>query len=112
MVTVLVTGCGPKPPIAPSTPVTPTGSTSLTISIVSSSGSQAFTPNPVTASVGQTVVFRNNSTGTHRIVADNGAWDTGSLGPGATSSNLTVAAVPLSFHCTIHASMTGTIAGS
>ena len=89
---VLVACCGNKAPAAPS------------------SSSQAFTPNPAAVPVGQTVVFRNNSGGTHRIVADNGAWDAGTIAPGGTSSPISVnSASAVSYHCTIHSSMMGGI---
>ena len=95
---------------APTNTPTSTGTgTSVTITIVGNSGSQAFSPNPATAATGQTVVFRNSSAGTHRIVADSGAWDAGTIAPGSTSPAVPVTSTPAPFHCTIHQSMVGTI---
>jgi plastocyanin len=60
--------------------------------------------------VGQALMFRNNSAGTHHIVADNGAWDAGTLPPGGASPALNVNSQgTFSYHCTIHASMVGAI---
>jgi len=59
---------------------------------------------------GQTLAFRNSSGNTHHIVADNGSWDAGTVGPGGVSAliNVTVA-TSISYHCTIHSSMVGGI---
>ena len=110
----LATGCGSDAPAAPSPPSGSSSTTppvvTVTISIVASSGSQAFTPNPAAVPAGQTVVFRNNSGGTHHIVADNGVWDAGTIAPGGTSSPVNVnGATTVSYHCTIHSSMVGGI---
>ena len=110
---VLVHACGSdNPPSAPS-PSTGSGSSggsplTVTISIVSNSGSQAFAPNPATVPAGQALVFRNSTGSTHRIVADNGAWDTGALSSGSSSATIPSAG-GVSFHCAIHSSMVGTI---
>ncbi len=89
------------------------GSASVTVLIVGSAGSQAFTPNPVSVAAGQTVAFKNNDSTTHHIVQNGGAFDTGNLAPGATSAPIMIgnsSAMP--FHCVIHPSMVGTINGS
>jgi plastocyanin len=78
------------------------------VSIVANSGSAAFSPNPTSVPGGQTLQFRNTATGTHRIVADDGSWDTGTLTSGATSLAMTIARTG-AYHCTIHASMVGSI---
>jgi plastocyanin len=113
-------GCGGGG--AYSTPTTPSASgtttasggaaASVTVNIVGSAGSGAFSPNPATAAVGQTLAFKNNDGTTHRMVADNGSWDTGNVTPGSTSATVPVSsATALTFHCTIHPSMVGTISG-
>jgi plastocyanin len=83
----------------------------VTISIIGQSGSGSFTPNPASAAVGSSVVWRNNDSTLHHIVLDNGT-DVGNVSPGGTTRSITVsgsAAIP--FHCTIHPSMVGTING-
>jgi plastocyanin len=96
------------------------------VNIVGNSGAQAFNPNPISASVGQTLAFRNTTTETHRIVQDGGGFDSGDIRPGATSSLIgamtagaTTAAVitvsnssRMTFHCSIHPDMVGAINGS
>jgi plastocyanin len=71
----------------------------------------SFNPNPVPASVGQTVAFKNTDSVTHHIVMDNGSADLGDLAPGATSRTLTVTAGNGNFHCTMHPTMVGAING-
>ena len=109
---MLLQGCDTTAPPAPfSGPVPSSGTAAnVTIGIVASSGSQAFTPNPAAVPAGQTVAFRNSTGGTHRIVADNGAWDTGAIAPGATSLSISITApTAVSYHCSIHSSMVGAI---
>ena len=81
----------------------------VTISIVGSSGSQAFTPNPLSTSTGNTVVWTNNDGSTHRIVLDDNSYDSGNLFPGATTPALPVPTTSKTYHCAIHPSMVGTL---
>jgi plastocyanin len=81
-----------------------------TISIVGSSGSGAFNPNPVTIAAGDSVVWTNNDATIHHIVLDDGSYDSGTLLPGTTSPAAAVAGGGAAYHCVIHPSMTGTIA--
>ena len=101
-------GGGGSPPTAPSQ-----GPATVTVSVVGSIGNRAYSPNPVQAAVGDTVVFRNSDTAMHRIVTDDGSADLGDLSPGTTSRGLTVRSnSALAFHCTIHPAMVGTINGA
>jgi plastocyanin len=89
----------------------PAGAT--VVSIVGSSGSASFSPNPLQASPSTVVVWKNNDAVTHHIVLDNGSADLGTLAPGDVSTSLTVASTTaMGYHCTIHPSMVGTIGGS
>jgi plastocyanin len=106
-------------PAAPSTTPQPSPTptpapAAITVSIVSSTlGSGSFVPNPVPANMGDMVAFKNNDVTTHHIVLDNGTADLGTLPPGATTSTITVSSTAaLSFHCTIHPSMVGSINGA
>lgn len=110
---LLIWSCGGSTatPAAPSTTTPAAGSPTVTVNIVSSSGSGAFNPNPVPASAGNTVAFKNNDTTTHHIVMNDGSADLGNLAPGATSSMITVKGTGGQFHCTIHSSMVGAING-
>lgn len=99
---------------APASPTSPsTGGSTVTATIVGSVGSASYSPNPVTARAGDTVVFRNSDAQPHHIVLDNGSADLGDLAPGATSRGLAIAdGSELRFHCTLHLSMVGTINGA
>lgn len=98
---------GGTSPAAPSA----SGGASVVVAIGSGLNTTAFKPNPVPASVGQTVAFQNNDSVTHRIVLDNGSVDLGDLPPGATSRTFTVSAGNGNFHCTLHPTMVGAING-
>ncbi len=103
---------GTSSPAAPSaTGTTATPSTATTVTIVGSSGSGAFSPNPVNVSSGGEVVFQNNDTRTHHIVMDDGSADAGTIAPGATSGAISVKSGG-NYHCSIHPSMVGSINGS
>jgi len=126
---IVLVGCGGS-----SSPAAPTaggggGATAptanVTVNIVGLTGSQAFNPNPVTATAGQTLAFRNSTGETHRIVQDGGGFDSGEIRPGQTSSlvatrganamtsSITVSSGgAMSFHCTIHPTMVGSVNGA
>lgn len=104
---------GSSPATGPTAPTPPPGAASVTVSIVSSSGNQAFRPNPVSAPTGDTLAFSNGDTVTHHIVLDDGSADLGEIAPGATSRSISIASSrAVNFHCTIHSSMVGSINGS
>jgi plastocyanin len=85
----------------------------VTVTIVGSSGSGAFSPNPASATTGQTLAFKNNDLTAHRIVSNAGGYDTGNVAPGATSPTMTVSSGGAqNFHCTIHPTMVFAVNGS
>ncbi len=89
------------------------GSANVVVSINGIAGSNSFSPNPAAVPSGQTVAWRNaDPTNTHHIVADNGAFDAGVTPPGATSAAVNPGTGAVSYHCTIHPSMVGSINGS
>jgi plastocyanin len=111
----------PGPSTAPvSSPISSTGSsgsaaaTNLSLT-VSQAGNTirivdfAFNPSSLTIPVGTTVTWTNTGMQTHTSTADNGAWNSGPLRPGATFAQAFPAAGTFSFHCMIHPTMTGTI---
>ena len=98
---------------APTTPAPAATGANVTVAIVSSAGSGAFSPNPAPAGSGQTVAFKNNDGTMHHLVADNGTWDSGDIAPGASSKILSVnSATAFTFHCTVHPTMVGSINGT
>jgi plastocyanin len=111
-VAVLVMACGggKSTPTSPTNTAPPaaTGSNALTIAIQSSSGAQAFSPNPAAVGQGQAVAWRNSDSVTHHIVANDGSFDTGDIAPGGTSAQRTFAA-GVNYHCTLHTNMVGAI---
>ncbi len=115
-VATTMVGCGSNSGYATTSPSTttndvPAGAT--VVSIVGSMGSGAFSPNPVQASVGAVLVWKNTDAVAHHIVLDNGSADLGTVAPGATTRSFTVTTTAATgFHCTIHPSMVGTINGA
>ena len=83
----------------------------LTISIVGSFGTNAFTPNPLQASVGDTIVWTNSDQARHRIVLDDGTV-IGDVAPGESSAPLTLIGPAATYRCTIHPTMVGSINGA
>ena len=105
-VALTLTACGGSS----GSPTTPTSNTS-TISIAGERGSQSFSPNPAPAG-GRMVVWRNDDGDTHRIVANNGSFDTGDIAPSATSTMVQMPQGGLNYHCSIHPTiMFGAIGG-
>ncbi len=86
---------------------TPTPATT-SISIVGLSGNTAFSPDVVQASVGDMLVWKNNTSVLHHIVLDDGSV-VGDIAPGASSSPLQLKSASGNFHCTIHSTMIGSI---
>ena len=72
-------------------------------------GAQSFTPNPASCAAGQTVVFYNADTVTHRVVLDDQSVDTGPIAPGASSAPQQLGAINKSYHCSLHPSMVGSL---
>ena len=72
-----------------------------------------FSPKPIQITVGSTVTWSNTTAPTHTATYDTGAWDTGNIVSGATSTAISFPTVgTFTYHCTIHPSMVGTINGS
>jgi plastocyanin len=69
----------------------------------------AFSPNPLNVSVGTTVTWMNNDTTTHDATADNGAFTTGNVAPGASASVKMQTAGTFAYHCVIHPGMVATV---
>jgi plastocyanin len=105
-----VSACGGYGSASPTTPNGPSAPPpgAITINILGINGAQSFSPNPSTVPVGQTVVWHNLDTTTHRVVLDDGELDTGNIAPGAFSAPMSlIEAAP--YHCSIHPAMVGTI---
>jgi len=80
------------------------------ITITSDNGNLSFSPNPANVVLGQTVAWKNSDSITHRPVQDTSGFDTGNVGGGATTSNVTMTTLgDLGYHCAIHPTMVGTL---
>jgi plastocyanin len=82
------------------------------IAIVGNRGNQSFTPNPANIAQGTMMTFKNSDGVTHRIVANDGSFDTGNIASGATSGAVTLSTNGTNYHCSIHPSMIGAIDAS
>ena len=68
-----------------------------------------FRPQEIAATAGGTIMFHNVGTATHRIVADDGSFDSRGLQPGGSASMGTPNVGSVRIHCEIHPSMTANI---
>jgi plastocyanin len=69
----------------------------------------AFQPASLEIPAGTTMTWTNSGAATHTATADNGAFDSGRLAPGASFSQTFNSAGTFTYHCEIHPQMTGTI---
>ncbi len=69
----------------------------------------AFAPPDVTVTVGDTVTWTNSDATAHTATADDGSFDTGTIGANGTGTATFSTAGSFPYHCKIHSSMTGTI---
>jgi len=95
-----------------SNPAGPGGTgANVTINIVAMAGSNSFSPNPDTVTVGQTVSWHNVAGITHTSTASGtGGWDTRNIGNGGTSSAIQMNTTgSFGYHCAIHPTMVGTL---
>jgi plastocyanin len=104
---ILMAGCSKNSsPSAPSGPAPgavsiPMGATTL--------GSHAYTPNPITVSLGTAVTWTNNDTTAHTATSDAPGFDSGSISPGRTFSFTFQSRGNFPYHCSFHQGMIGTV---
>ena len=73
-------------------------------------GSNSYAPNPANVQVGQQVRWHNADSVAHTATQNGGGFDTSLIPAGATSAPITITtAGSLSYHCSLHPSMTGTL---
>jgi predicted lipoprotein with Yx(FWY)xxD motif/plastocyanin len=68
-----------------------------------------FQPASLTVKAGTTVTWTNTGAVAHTVTASDGSFDSGHVAPGATFQHTFATAGTFTFHCAIHASMTGTV---
>ena len=69
----------------------------------------SFQPATITVPVGTTVTWTNTDSAGHTVAADDGSFTSGTLGTGAMFGQTFSTAGTFAYHCSIHASMTGTV---
>lgn len=111
VIAVLAASCGGSSSYNPSpTPTpTPTPGTAGQVSIVGVAGNRSFNPNPGSMPADRMVTWANSDNVTHRIVANDGSWDTGNIAAGAASTALQLPVAGGNYHCSIHPSMVGVV---
>lgn len=82
----------------------PSSANMSVVTIVGQKGMSSFEPNPAPFAQGALVVWRNLDAATHRIVMNDGSFDSGTIAPGATSPVMRLGSSG-SYHCTIHPTM-------
>jgi plastocyanin len=95
---------------AASTPVPTGGGGGVAADVTIGISGFSFTGNPGSVKAGQTVAWHNGDSVAHTATSDGGAFDTGAIAPGATSSPITMSAAgSFSYHCAIHPNMVGSV---
>jgi len=69
----------------------------------------AFAPNALEVTAGTTVTWTNNDGAAHTVTADDGSFDSGSIGTGGSFSVTFDAPGTYAYHCNIHGNMTATV---
>jgi plastocyanin len=91
----------PTPPPAPG-PTSRSGKAQASASASVSIGDNFYSPASVSIAVGDTVNWSNNGQAQHSATADDGSFDTGVFGPGASRSHTFTRAGTFSYYCTVH----------
>jgi plastocyanin len=94
----------PSPTPAPA----PSGPTVSIVSGASALTNTAYSPNPITVAVGESVTWVNNDSVTHTTTSNNNVWDA-TLAPGGRFSRAFMTAGSFPYLCTIHPGMVGTV---
>ena len=106
---LLLAACGggnSPPAAATSAPANPsTGGGTQEVKIVNFT----FTPGTITVAVGTTVKWTNQDPTVHTVTADDGSFDSGQMGQGATFSFTFKKAGTFSYKCSNHPEMLGKV---
>jgi plastocyanin len=109
LLAVFMAGCGSS---NNSSTTSPSPSGSATVTIVSGAQSlttTAYSPNPISVSVGTTIKWVNNDSTAHTATSNNGAFDTGTISAGGQVSKQFNSTGTFPYHCTFHPGMVATI---
>jgi plastocyanin len=69
----------------------------------------AFQPASIEVPAGSTVTWTNTGAAPHTVTADDGSFDSGKLGPGASFNQTFTTPGTYTYHCEVHPQMTGTV---
>jgi plastocyanin len=89
-------------------PANSCGSSGANANVNTPSSANTFSPNTTTITHGESVCWQNSSSVTHTVTADNGDFDT-DLPVGQIYLHTFPTAGTFTYHCKIHAAMTGTV---
>jgi plastocyanin len=81
----------------------------MIITILGDAGGMSYSPASASATVGQTVIWRNADSTVHTATANGGAFSTGFIQPGGESSVLLQSPGNFNYHCSIHLGMVGSL---
>jgi plastocyanin len=112
LLAVLAAGCGSSSSNNNSSMTNPSPSNGATVTIVSGARSlttTAYSPNPISVSVGTTIMWVNNDSTAHTATSNNGAFDTGAISAGGSFSKQFSTAGSFPYHCSFHPGMVATI---
>lgn len=109
----LAGSCGGSGGYGGPSPAAPTNTTTqpnvVTITIRGINGKQSFSPNPAQCASGQSVIWHNADTITHRVVLDDLSVDTGDILPGRSTAPMALGSVSKPYHCVLHPNMVGSL---
>jgi plastocyanin len=69
----------------------------------------SFSPRTIAVAVGDSVTWTNSDAQAHTATADDGSFDTGTIGNGASQTVTFATAGTFAYHCSIHEAMTATV---
>ncbi|HXD74308.1 MAG TPA: plastocyanin/azurin family copper-binding protein [Vicinamibacterales bacterium] len=104
-------GCGSSNSSTPASPTPTPTVTGPSVSMVAGASlltSTAYSPGSLTVARGSSVTFVNNDNTSHTATAS-GQFDTGLINPGSSKTVTLSTAGTVTYHCTIHPGMTGTL---
>lgn len=109
-------GAGATPSPAATAAAPPSAAASAAPSSAGGGGASAvtiqnfsFNPQTVTVKIGTKVTWTNQDSTAHTVTFDTGGAKSGNLAQGATYEQTFSSAGSLTYHCSIHSSMTGTV---
>jgi plastocyanin len=105
---LIIGGCVNGQTASNASPTSPGGASTVTVNIVTSHGTQAYTPNPAQVSVGAMMLMTNYTAEAHHVVMDDGSADFGEIAPGRSARTRLITEGG-AYHCTIHPTMVGSI---